>query len=178
MKNMKRLVAVMMVLALALCFAACAAPQQGPTTAAPTTPTTTVHTHSFGSEWKSDADNHWNECACNEKGNVAAHADANIDGKCDTCAAEVALPDPSHIVVVVDQDGNPVAGVLVQLCTDGNCFNPVATDENGVAKFYMPELIGAMTKICSAAGYTYSEDYTNFPEGENTVTLVVTAIAE
>lgn len=29
--------------------------------------------HSFGIEWKSDADNHWHECACGEKADVAAH---------------------------------------------------------------------------------------------------------
>ena len=31
------------------------------------------HTHVAGSEWKSDASDHWNECSCGEKMNVAAH---------------------------------------------------------------------------------------------------------
>ena len=31
------------------------------------------HTHSYGSEWKYDADNHWHECSCGDKKDVAAH---------------------------------------------------------------------------------------------------------
>ena len=32
------------------------------------------HTHSYGSEWKNDADNHWKECSCGDKADVAAHS--------------------------------------------------------------------------------------------------------
>ena len=31
------------------------------------------HTHSYGSEWKYDADNHWHECSCGDKVDKAAH---------------------------------------------------------------------------------------------------------
>ncbi|MBO7360987.1 MAG: leucine-rich repeat domain-containing protein, partial [Clostridia bacterium] len=31
------------------------------------------HTHSFSSEWKSDASNHWKECSCGEKSGLAGH---------------------------------------------------------------------------------------------------------
>ena len=31
------------------------------------------HTHSYGSEWKYDADNHWHECSCGDKADKAAH---------------------------------------------------------------------------------------------------------
>ena len=41
--------------------------------------------HAHGTEYKTDADNHWNECACGDKANVAAHTDENTDGKCDVC---------------------------------------------------------------------------------------------
>lgn len=57
------------------------------------------HTHAYGTEWKSDKDNHWNECACGDKVNTAAHKDENKDGKCDVCAYDVGVPttptDPS-----------------------------------------------------------------------------------
>ena len=43
------------------------------------------HTHNYSSDWKSDADKHWNECSCGDKANKAAHADENNDGKCDIC---------------------------------------------------------------------------------------------
>ena len=46
------------------------------------------------SDWKSDKDNHWKECTVAGCGVIienskAAHADANNDGKCDTCKYNV-----------------------------------------------------------------------------------------
>ena len=32
------------------------------------------HTHNYGSEWKSDSINHWKECSCGDKADVAAHS--------------------------------------------------------------------------------------------------------
>lgn len=32
------------------------------------------HTHSYGTTYESDANNHWNECECGADGNVAAHS--------------------------------------------------------------------------------------------------------
>ena len=37
------------------------------------TPTTSSHTHSYGTDWKSDADNHWHECSCGSIADKAAH---------------------------------------------------------------------------------------------------------
>ena len=54
------------------------------------------HTHSYGSAWEKDANNHWNECACGDKANEGAHADANTDGTCDTCG----WVDPNFTPVV------------------------------------------------------------------------------
>ena len=51
--------------------------------------------HEHGSEWKSDKDNHWNECACGDKANSAAHKDENSDGKCDVCQYNVGIPGGS-----------------------------------------------------------------------------------
>ena len=31
------------------------------------------HTHAYGEEWKSDETNHWHECTCGAKGDLAAH---------------------------------------------------------------------------------------------------------
>ena len=31
------------------------------------------HTHSYGSDWKYDVDNHWHECSCGDKDDKAAH---------------------------------------------------------------------------------------------------------
>lgn len=46
------------------------------------------HTHAYSGDWSTDANNHWHAATCgcaNEKANLGAHADANKDGKCDTC---------------------------------------------------------------------------------------------
>ena len=45
-----------------------------------------THVHDYGTAWESDASEHWNECACGDKTNKAAHNDGNADGKCDVCA--------------------------------------------------------------------------------------------
>ena len=42
--------------------------------------------HDHGTAWKTDANQHWNECACGDKANVAPHADTNNDEKCDVCS--------------------------------------------------------------------------------------------
>ena len=43
--------------------------------------------HDFGTEWKSDGEKHWKECACGEKNEVADHSDVTTDAdhKCDVC---------------------------------------------------------------------------------------------
>ena len=57
-----------------------------------------LHTH--GTEYKSDADNHWNECSCGDKANVAPHADTNNDEKCDACG--YAMPASGNTVSGTD----------------------------------------------------------------------------
>lgn len=52
------------------------------------------HTHTYGTDWKSDKDNHWHACSCGDKANTAAHKDGNVDGKCDVCAYNVGVPMP------------------------------------------------------------------------------------
>ena len=37
------------------------------------TPTADSHTHSYGTDWKADTNNHWHECACGDKADTAAH---------------------------------------------------------------------------------------------------------
>ena len=48
--------------------------------------TGTGHTHSYGESWKSDADDHWHECSCGDKTDVAAHTAS--DWIIDTAATE------------------------------------------------------------------------------------------
>lgn len=46
------------------------------------------HTHSYGIEWKYDDTDHWNECECGDKANIAAHSAS--EWIVDTAATETA----------------------------------------------------------------------------------------
>lgn len=62
------------------------------------------HDHKYGSEWKSDETNHWHECICGEKSDIAAHTkdsgtvtkqatlteNGTISYKCTVCGAKMA----------------------------------------------------------------------------------------
>ena len=54
------------------------------------------HVHSYGSEWETDEGEHWNECACGDKANKAAHTDSTGDGKCDTCDYQMTPVTPEN----------------------------------------------------------------------------------
>ena len=47
------------------------------------------HTHDYGTIWKTDANNHWNECSCGDKANVGTHVDSDNNGKCDACGKDM-----------------------------------------------------------------------------------------
>ena len=55
---------------------------------APIPATGSTHTHSYGTEWKYDDTNHWNECECGDKANIAAHSAS--EWIVDTAATETA----------------------------------------------------------------------------------------
>ena len=58
-------------------------------------------------------------------------------------------------VTAVDQDGNPVANVFVQLCDDSTC-TPVMTDAQGIAAFTMEITAECHLSVLSApVGYVY-----------------------
>ena len=76
------------------------------------------HTHSYGSEWKSNADKHWHECSCGDKSEEAAHtasdwitdtaATATTDGtkhkECTVCHRELetgTIPATGGSVVII-----------------------------------------------------------------------------
>ena len=50
-----------------------------------------IHTHAFGTEWKSDETHHWHVCACGEIADKAEHT--YKDGKCTVCGAENPMSD-------------------------------------------------------------------------------------
>lgn len=78
-------------------------------------------------------------------------------------------------VSVVYPDGTPVVGAYVQICLDDLCYNPAATDENGVATFRLKEQEGYKTKLAVAvAGYVHA-DYIYFESGSTEITITLVA---
>ena len=47
------------------------------------------HTHTYSTEWSTDSANHWHECTCGDKKDLAAHVDANNDHNCDVCGKKM-----------------------------------------------------------------------------------------
>ena len=47
------------------------------------------HTHTYNTAWSTDETNHWHECTCGDKKDLAAHVDANRDHNCDVCGKKM-----------------------------------------------------------------------------------------
>lgn len=93
------------------------------------------HTHAYGTDWKSDKDNHWNECACGGKANSTAHKDENKDGKCDVCAYNVGVPTtPTDSSSPQTGDNNMLWMWIALLFVSG--FGVVTTTLLGKKRFF------------------------------------------
>ena len=78
----------------------------------------------------------------------------------------------NYSVKVVDEAGNPIKGVMVQLCLE-NCF-PGMTQDDGVAKFVMAEADYKVSLVTVPEGYTYSTDVQEFYFEEGTRDMTIT----
>ncbi len=60
----------------------------------------------------------------------------------------------TYTVTVVDQNGTPVQGVAIQMCTADSCLMPSATGEDGTVSFTLtPAAYHATVAVCPE-GYT------------------------
>ena len=96
-------------------------------------------------------------------------------------------PDPNppsgnevtYTIKVVDQFGNAVVGIGVQICCNGSCRPPVATNANGVVTANIPENTEVDVELITLSGYTLP-DYVSgtyhaiIPAGQTSVTITVT----
>ena len=88
------------------------------------------------------------------------------DGSVETAYAEYTL-------TFVDQDGNPVEGVIANVCDDTSC-EPMTSDANGVVEFVKTPYAYHIQVIMVPEGYefdTSAEYYTDETGGEMTFTL-------
>ena len=128
-----------------------------------------------------DCEDHYSQWTDCEDG-IHQERICGICGNTQTQQIPVVEPDepvvtPVYTVTVVDQEGNAVAGVYVQLCDDHMVYSPQTTGEDGVVIFEKEGLVGAKAKVISAEGYTFSEEYTLFAD-DNTLTIVINQIPE
>ena len=111
--------------------------------------------------------------------------DTDEDGKCDNEGCDKATenkPAPAKItltVTVKDNNGNPVTGIKVQICKEGeNCQKPVLVDENGAVSFSVEAGTYYASFPTIPEGYTETDEDGKYYFGDNTsITVVLTAQA-
>ena len=87
----------------------------------------------------------------------------------------VADENPVYTVKVVDNAGNPIAGAMVQICSD-NCY-PGVTNAEGVATFSVVEDTYKVSFISIPEGYALTGDAPEiyYEEGARDITITLTA---
>ncbi len=108
-----------------------------------------AHTHAYGTEYKNDATNHWNECACGAKGNVAAHtpgpeATETSPQVCTVCGYEIA-PKKTHTHTYGTEYKNDAT----------NHWNECACGAKGNVAAHTPgpEATETSPQVCTVCGY-------------------------
>ena len=85
---------------------------------------------------------------------AADTAEDTVETTADTTAETTPSGKITYIVTVVDQNGAPVAGVSIQMCTADSCLMPAPTAEDGTVRFTLaPAAYHATVAICPE-GYT------------------------
>lgn len=121
-------------------------------------------------------------CACIEGDPADTSADTNADSveqTSDETDSETETADDGKVeykVTVTDTEGNPLAGVMVQLCLE-SCV-PAVTDANGVATYNLPEADYKAAIISLPEGYEYTTDETEFYFNGEYALVIVLAKAE
>ena len=135
----KRLVTAVLMLALALSLVACGGGNAGDTE-------------------KNNTQNSQQDDAQADKDTEKESEKENVDdGKIE------------YTVKLVDANGNPVAGTMVQICNAATCFAPAATDANGVATFRLEESNEYKAKLMTAG----EDAYVYFEAGATEVTITL-----
>lgn len=128
-------------------------------------------------------------CACGDSGTETTAPKNETEATNPvTTAPEPTETEPEstgadYTIKVVDEGGNPVAGVKVQICDEtGSCRLPKTTNEEGIAVYedqveasYKAQISGGEAGL--PEGYTVDDVTAYYPMGENNeVTIVLKAI--
>ncbi len=88
--------------------------------------------------------------------------------------------NPTYTVKIVDEGGNPIAGVMVQICQGETCLPGPMTGEDGTVTFQVEEADYKVSFLGGVpAGYDYTTEETEFyfEDGSYEVTIVLKAVA-
>ena len=80
--------------------------------------------------------------------------------------------NPSYTVKVVDQSGNPIAGAMVQLCSE-SCI-PALTNAEGIATYNVAEANYKVSFVSLPAGYDYTTTETEFYFDAGSMEMTIT----
>lgn len=111
-----------------------------------------------------------NNAEATEAPTEAPATEAPTEAVPETEAADSGLTNYS--VTVVDEEGNGIAGAMVQICLD-TCF-PGMTNESGVAEFNVQEADYKVSFLAMPAGFTYSTEEQEFYFEHGSTELTIT----
>ena len=123
-------------------------------------------------------------CACGGSGqgeNPADDTAGNTENLQESTqeSTEASIPEgmAQYKVKVVDDAGNPVVGVMIQVCTDETCLIPVKTDDTGVATFPVAQIGEYHANFLPGIpeGYTADAEVFYFAAGETELTIQLKA---
>ena len=103
------------------------------------------------------------------KQNTEANSEANKDTEKESESENVDDGKIEYKVTLLDANGAPIAGKMVQVCNSATCFAPQPTDANGVATFRLEE-----ADDYKAKELTQGDDaYVYFEAGATEVTITL-----
>ncbi len=124
-------------------------------------------------------------CACGGSGDenkttepISSDEAQSTDNNNETESSSEDDSKVNYTVTVVDEDGNPVAGAMVQCCKD-SCV-PALTNDNGVAEFNLAEDDYDVKFAVFPEGYEYTTDEQvfHFEDGKTDLTITLKKVAE
>lgn len=105
----------------------------------------------------------------------------------DNTTAEPEVTEPvddgkvDYTVTVTDEEGNAVAGAILQICDAENCLPSMTpSDENGVVVFHVEEAEYKVSFLALPEGYSYVDEAVTdfyFESGAKEITVVIKATA-
>ena len=109
----------------------------------------------------------------NEDGTLAAswkYADGSAPGTTAILEGNDAIPEGSamYTLVFADQNGDPVPGVIANVCDDDSCL-PMTSDDNGVIGFVFPALAYHIQVIKAPDGYAFDTEAEYYTEANGGV---------